>query len=107
MNLCDYFCEIIFSSNSVYQKIHENRCESNGTSAKMYWKQTKPCYISIVANKVGNLGLKIDMQYARQAKLGKMKREPPKLESKWVFLIRKAEMLSNNSKISNWPILTA
>jgi hypothetical protein len=47
--------------------------------------------------KVGNLGLKIDMQYARQAKLGKMKREPPKLESKWVFLNRKAEMLSKNS----------
>jgi hypothetical protein len=61
--------------------------------------------ISKLATKVGNLGLKIDMQHARQAKLGKMTGKLPKLESKWVFLNRKADMLSNNSsKISNSPL---
>ncbi len=44
------------------------------------------------------------MQYARQAKPGRMTEKPPKFQSKWVFLNRKAEMLSNNSsKISNSP----
>ncbi len=44
------------------------------------------------------------MQYARQAKLGRMTGKLPKLEAKWIFLNRKAEMLSNNSsKISNSP----
>jgi hypothetical protein len=58
--------------------------------------------ISKLATKVGNLGLKINMQYAPQAKLGRMTRKLPKLESKWVFLNRKAEMLPNNSsKICN------
>ena len=41
--------------------------------------------ISKLATKVGNLGLKIDMQYVRQAKLGKMTGKLPKLESKWVL----------------------
>jgi hypothetical protein len=71
----------------------------------MYYKQTKLCHISKLATKVGNLELNIDMQYARQAKLGRMTGKLPKLESKWVFLSWKAEMLSNNSsKISNSPL---
>jgi hypothetical protein len=66
--------------------------------------QTKPCSAIKLASKVGNLGLKIDMQYARRAKLGRMTGKLPKLDAKWVFLNRKAEMLSNNnSKISNSP----
>ncbi len=55
--------------------------------------------ISKLATKAGNLGLKIDMQYACHAKLGRMTGKLPKFESKWVFLNRKAEMLSNNSSI--------
>ncbi len=55
-----------------------------------------------LATKVGNLELKIDMQFECQAKLNRMTRKPSKLESKWVFLSWKAEMLSNNSsKVSN------
>ncbi len=55
-----------------------------------------------LATKIDNLGLKIDMQYAHQAKLSRMTGKLPKLELKWVFLNRKAEMLSNNSsKTSN------
>ncbi len=50
-----------------------------------------------LATKVGNLGPKIDMQYARWAKLGRMIGKLPKLESKLVFWNRKAEMLSINS----------
>ncbi len=50
-----------------------------------------------LATKVGNLGLKIDMQCLHQEKLGRMTGKLPKLESKWVFQNRKAEMLSNNS----------
>jgi hypothetical protein len=41
--------------------------------------------ISKLATKVGNLELKIDMQYECQAKLSRMNRKLPKLESKWVF----------------------
>ncbi len=37
--------------------------------------------------KILNLGLKIDMQSARQAKLGTVTRKPPKLkQTKWAFL---------------------
>jgi hypothetical protein len=36
--------------------------------------------------KIGNLGLKIDMQSARQTKLGVVTRKPPKLETKWAYL---------------------
>ena len=39
-----------------------------------------------LATKVGNLGLKIDMQCLHQEKLGRMTRKPPKLESNWIFL---------------------
>jgi hypothetical protein len=64
--------------------------------------------ISKLATKVGNLELKIDMQYACQAKLGRMTRKLPKLENKMGFLNWKVEMLSNNSsKISNQIILSA
>ncbi len=45
----------------------------------MYSKWTEPCYISKLATKVGNLELKIDMQYARRAKFGKITRKLPKL----------------------------
>ena len=41
--------------------------------------------ISKLAIKVGNLEQKIDMQYECQAKLSRMNRKLPKLESKWVF----------------------
>jgi hypothetical protein len=60
--------------------------------------------ISKLATQVGNLELKINMQYARQAKLGRMTGKLPKLESKQVFISWKAEILSNNSfKISDSP----
>ncbi len=60
--------------------------------------------ISKLATKVGNLELKIDVQYECLAKLSGMTRKLPKSESKWVFLSWKAEMLSNNSsKTSNSP----
>jgi hypothetical protein len=36
--------------------------------------------ISKLITKIGNLGLKIDLQNARQAKLGTVTRKPPKLE---------------------------
>ncbi len=54
----------------------------------MCQKWTKPWLISKLATKVGNLELKIDMQYARWAKLDRMTRKLPKLEyrmgfSKW------------------------
>ncbi len=38
-------------------------------------------------SKAGNLELKIDVQDAYQAKIGKVTRKLPKLETKWVFLI--------------------
>jgi hypothetical protein len=38
--------------------------------------------ISNLITKFGNLGLKIDMQSARQTKLGTVTRKPPKLETK-------------------------
>ncbi len=41
--------------------------------------------ISKLATKVGNLEQKIDMQFESQAKLSRMTRKLPKLESKWVF----------------------
>jgi hypothetical protein len=60
--------------------------------------------INNINTKAGNLELKIDVQYAYQAKLGKVTRKPSKLETKWVFLSLEAEMLFNNSsKISNFP----
>jgi hypothetical protein len=44
------------------------------------------------------------MQYARLAKLSRITRKLPTLESKWVFLSWVAEMLfDNSSKISNSP----
>ncbi len=59
--------------------------------------------ISKLATKAGNLELDIDVQYACQAKLGKVTWKLPKLEIKWVLLNWKAEMLSdNNSKISDF-----
>jgi hypothetical protein len=42
--------------------------------------------ISKLITKIGNLGLKIDMQCAGQTKLGTLTRKPPKLKSKWAFL---------------------
>jgi hypothetical protein len=36
--------------------------------------------------KIGNLGLKIDTQSARQTKLSTVTRKPPELETKWAFL---------------------
>ncbi len=58
--------------------------------------------MSKIATKIGNLELKIDMQYVHQAKLGRMTGKLPKLDSKWVFLNRKAEMPSiNSSKTTN------
>ncbi len=54
--------------------------------------------------KSGNLELKTIMQYACWAKLGRVTRKLPKLETKWVFLSCKAEMLcKNSSKISHFP----
>ena len=53
--------------------------------------------ISKLATKNGNLELKINMRYARKAKIGRMTGKLPKLELKWVFLNRKAVMLTNNS----------
>jgi hypothetical protein len=50
--------------------------------------------ISKLITKIGNLGLKVDLQNARQAKLGTVTRKPPKLETKWAFLSYEAEMLS-------------
>ena len=41
--------------------------------------------ISNLITKFGNLGLKIDMQSARQAKLVTVTRNPPKLETKMGF----------------------
>jgi hypothetical protein len=60
--------------------------------------------MSKLATKVGTLELKIDMQYAHQAKLYRMTGILPILQSKWVLLSWKVEMLSNHSsKISNSP----
>jgi hypothetical protein len=42
--------------------------------------------ISKLITKIGNLGLKINMQNAHQTKLGTVTRKPPKLETKWAFL---------------------
>jgi hypothetical protein len=42
--------------------------------------------ISKFITKIGNLGLKIDMQSAHQTKLGTVTRKPPRLETKWAFL---------------------
>jgi hypothetical protein len=39
---------------------------------------TKTKAISKLITKIGNLGLKIDMQSARQTKLGTVTRKPPK-----------------------------
>jgi hypothetical protein len=48
--------------------------------------QTKLCYIiSKLATKVGNLELKINMPYVRQAKLSRMTRKLPKLENRMGF----------------------
>jgi hypothetical protein len=44
------------------------------------------------------------MEYARRAKLSRMTGKLPKLESKWVFLSWKAEMLSNNSSKIRIPL---
>jgi hypothetical protein len=41
--------------------------------------------ISKLITKIGNLGLKIGMQSARQAKLGTVTRKPPKLKQKGLF----------------------
>jgi hypothetical protein len=55
--------------------------------------------------KAGNLELKTDVQDACQAKLGRVTRKLPKLETKWGFLIKEVAMLSkNSSKISNFPL---
>ncbi len=48
----------------------------------MYYKRTKSCYISKLATKIGNLQLKIDMQYVRQAKLGKITRKTAQIKNK-------------------------
>jgi hypothetical protein len=42
--------------------------------------------INKLITKIGNLGLKIDMQSARRTKLSTVTRKPPKLETKWAFL---------------------
>jgi hypothetical protein len=42
--------------------------------------------ISKLITKIGNLGLKIDMQSAGRTKLGTVTRKPPKLETRWAFL---------------------
>jgi hypothetical protein len=42
--------------------------------------------ISKLITKIGNLGLKIGMQSARQAKLGTVTRKPPELETKSAFV---------------------
>ena len=47
--------------------------------------QTKSCYISKLSTKIGNLELKIDMQYVRQAKLCKITRKLPKLKMRMGF----------------------
>ncbi len=58
----------------------------------------------LATTKVGNLELKIDMQFECLAKLSRMTRKLPKLKLKWGFLSWKAEMLFNNSsKISYSP----
>jgi hypothetical protein len=41
--------------------------------------------ISKLANEVGNLELKINMQFECLAKLSRMTRKEPKSKSKWVF----------------------
>jgi hypothetical protein len=48
----------------------------------MYLKQTKSCHISKVATKIGNLELKINMQYVRRAKLGKITRKTTQIKNK-------------------------
>ncbi len=48
----------------------------------MYLKRTKSCYISKLATKIGNLELKIDMQYVRRAKLGKITRNTTHIKNK-------------------------
>jgi hypothetical protein len=42
--------------------------------------------ISKLATKAGNIELKIDVQSACQAKLSRVTRKLPKLETNWVFL---------------------
>jgi hypothetical protein len=42
--------------------------------------------ISKLMTKIGNLGLKLNMLSAHQAKLGTVTRKPPKSETKWAFL---------------------
>jgi hypothetical protein len=42
--------------------------------------------MSKLITKIGNLGLKIDMQRARRAKLGTVTRKSPTSETKWAFL---------------------
>ncbi len=51
----------------------------------MYWKQTKLCYVSKLATKIGNLELKIDMQYVRQAKVSKITKKTTQIKNKIGF----------------------
>ncbi len=63
------------------QKSPKIDAKSTGISAKMYKKRTKPCYIcKLATTKIGNLVLKINMQYARWAKLGRMTGKLSKLD---------------------------
>ncbi len=51
----------------------------------MFWKRIKLCCINKLATEIGNLELKIVMQYVRRANVGKITRKATQIKNKNVF----------------------